>query len=416
MNTKFLKNLTPACRFRLVGGSELACCTGISSEAFRSYLDGLDALDSLREYARNTIGQSEFRTFRIENGGILHISYTGADLSLRIVEDPLTKPFDNLLPQQVLPRPRLCEPMLAVLPLDYTHRDITDGNGMGYAVLLEDGTWVVWDGGYPCDADSLFAYLYDRSPLPGHRVVISAWILTHSHFDHYGCFRSFTRLYADRVQVRYFLLNPPEKDGEVINPGAVDSFLTVGFPELLGRYPDARAIRVRAGQRMALHGAELEILQTYEDVLPKRMNWLNETSVVTKLHIAGQTVLFTADCELSGDTRLILLGEGLKSDIFQVAHHAYSGGSPALWDAVAPSWLLFSTNYETLTLRLLPSWQKGLYTQLYTREGILDAFASDGAVKELPLPLTARKQVRFTAKPDPESVEERIAKFDEEET
>ena len=59
---------------------------------------------------------------------------------------------------------------------------------------------------------------------------------------------------------------------------------------------------------------------------------------------------------------------------------------------------------------------KGLYTQLYTREGILDAFASDGAVKELPLPLTARKQVRYTGKPDPESVEERIAKSDAEET
>lgn len=409
MNHHFLKNLNPAHRYRLGGGGELVCCSDVSPGAFSAYLSWLDQQANLQEYARHSIGQSVFRTYRIQNGGILHISYTGADRTLRVTEDLLTKPFDALMPQPALSKPRLCEPMLAVLPLDYTHRDMTDGNGMGYAALLEDGTWIVWDGGYPCDAELLFAYLSDRSPLPDHRVVISAWILTHAHYDHYGCFRSFTRLYADRVQVRYFLLNPPEKDDAVIAEGVVDPFLTRDFPELLERYDGARAVRVHAGQTMELHGAKLEILQTFEDVLPRRINWLNEASVVTRLHLAGQTILFTADCEITGDQQLILLGDGLKSDFLQVAHHAYSGGGPELWDAVSPEWLLFSTNYETLTRRLLPSWQKGIYTALLTRPGIKSLYASDGVIKEFPLPLENRHQVRFRSKPDATEVEERIA-------
>lgn len=412
MNTTYLKTLTPDRCFRLAGGAELAYCSDLSPDAFRAWRDSLDADPALRLYARHTVGASAFCTYRTDSG-ILHVSYTGADRSLRVVEDPLAAPFDGLLPQSVLPRRKVCDPMLCVLPLDYTHRDRTDGNGMGYAVLLEDGTWLIWDGGYPCDAETLFAYLYDRSPLPGHRVVISAWILTHSHFDHYGCFRSFTRLYADRVQVRYFLLNPPEKNDAIINPETVDPFLTVDFPELLSRYPGACAVRARAGQRLVLHGAELEILQTFEDVLPRQMNWLNEASMVTRLHIAGQSVLFTADCEIQGDAALILLGDGLQSDILQVAHHAYSGGSSALWDAVDPAWLLWTTNYETLSCRLLPSWQKGLYTALYTRAGIQGSFASDGSVKELPLPLTDHKQVRYCSLPDRVEVEQRAAQEQE---
>lgn len=409
MNTKYLKTLTPDRCFRLAGGAELACFSDLSPDAFRAYRDSLDAEPSLRLYAENAIGESLFRTYRTDRG-ILHVSYTGADRSLRVTEDPMAAPFDGLLPQSVLSRRKLCEPMLCVLPLDYTHRDMSDGNGMSYAVLLEDGTWVILDGGYPCDAESLFAYLYDRSPLPDHRIVISAWILTHAHYDHYGCFRSFTRLYADHVQVRYFLLNPPEKDDAIIAEGVVDPFLTSDFPEMLKHYAGARAVRVRSGQTMALHGAKLEFLQTFEDVLPRRMNWLNEASVVTRLYIAGQTILFTADCEIAGDEQLILLGGGLRSNFLQVPHHAYSGGGPALWDAVSPEWLLFSTNYDTLTRRLLPTWQGGIYTALLAHPGIKGFYASDGAVKEIPLPLENRHQIRFCTLPDAVAVESEMAK------
>lgn len=409
MNHNFTKTLTPEAKYLLADGSELVYCSGVSPDASDAYFAWLDALPILEEYARHTVGSSVFRTYRIRNGGILQVSYAGADCTLRITEDPLQGPFEGFLPQQVLSRPRVCDPMLVVLPLDYTHRDMSDGNGMGYAVLLEDGTWVIWDGGCPWDAEALFGYLYDRSPLPDHRVVISVWILTHSHYDHYSCFRAFTMLYADRAEVRYFLLNPIEKDETVIAAGAVDQFLTRDFPNLSERYAGAHAVRVRSGQTMALHGAKLEILQTFEDVLPRRMKYLNEASVVTRLHIAGQTLLFSADCECAACEPLQLLGDGLKSTFLQVPHHAFSGGSPAMWDAISPEWLLFSTNYDTLTRRLLPTWQGGLYTSLLTRPGIKGFYASDGAVKEILLPLENRNQIRFCIRPDAAEIEARMA-------
>lgn len=409
MNAKFLKHLPASTTFALPGGGELAYVPDVSKEMLDAYLAHLDGLELLSEYARNTIGSSEFRTYRVSNDGILNVAYTGADCSLRLVTDPLLKDFRYLPPQQILSRKEICQPVLTVLPLDYTHRDMTDGNGMGYAVLLQDGTYLIWDGGYPQDAERLFAYLYEHTPLPDHQIVISAWILTHAHGDHYGCFRAFTRKYAELVTVRYFLTNPPQADEAVINPQRVDPFLLEELPKLMERYPDSRAIRVHTGWKMAFHGAELEILQTYEDLLPVQMDWLNEASTVTRLRIAGQTILFTADCELKGEKSLLRLGDALKCDFLQIPHHGYSGGSQELWDFADPAYLLWTTNYDSLAYRLLPTWRHGLYLSLYTREGIQRSWAADGAVKEIPLPLNDPKAVRYVTLPNPLAVEQSIA-------
>lgn len=136
-----------------------------------------------------------------------------------------------------------------------------------------------------------------------------------------------------------------------------------------------------------------------------QMDYLNEASVVTRLKVGGQTVLFCADCEMKGDNQLILLGDALKSDFLQVSHHAYSGGSPELWDAVDPEYLFWTTSYETLFPRLLPSWRHGLYTGLLTRDGIKGTWACDGWIKEFPMPLGSAKEVRYKTCPDIADVE-----------
>ncbi|HBF15463.1 MAG TPA: hypothetical protein DDW30_07265 [Clostridiales bacterium] len=407
MNSLFLKSLNPTKIYALAEGTELCVCEKVTHEAYAAYLGHLGTISSLRESAANTVGPLRARTYRIAGGGILHVTHHAADGTLRVLHDPLGGVLRDLPPQGAAITHKICEPVLTVMPLDYTRQNPIDSNGMSFVLRLEDGSFIIWDGGYAVDAERLYAYLWKSSPFPDHRIIISAWILTHSHADHYGCFNAFTRLFAERAEVRCFLLNPPEMGEGVLGSRGYDSFLTEKFPALLSRYPNARAVRVHAGQRASFSGAEIDILQTYEDILPTPMDWLNETSVVTRLKLGGQTVLFCADCELKGDRQLILLGDALKSDFLQVSHHAFSGGTPELWDAVAPSYLFWTTSHETLFPRLLSAWRHGLYARLLTREGIKGSFVCDGRVKEITLPLTDPKAVNYRYAPEIGEVERR---------
>ncbi len=395
MNASFLKSLNPEKTFALAENTELSVCQNITQKAFETYTDYLGTLTDLQICGSNAIGPLTAKTYKVADGGILHVTYNSADESLRILFDPLHGVLCNLPPKALENSPKICQPVLSVIPLDYTKQSPLDCNGMSYVLRLEDGTFVIWDGGYSADAERLYRYLSESSPLPEHQVVISAWIFTHSHLDHYGCFDAFTEKFADRVQVENFILNPLVNGEGVIRENRNDAFLTEKFPKLLRCYPNARAVRVHAGQRIEFAGAEIEILQTYEDILPEQMDWLNEASVVTRLKIAGQTALFCADCELRGDKRLILLGDALKSDFLQVAHHAFSGGTNELWDAVDPSYIFFTTSHETLLQRLLPSWRHGLYTNLFTRDSIKGVWAGDGHVKEFPLPFESDKDLQY---------------------
>lgn len=406
MNSLYLKPLNPEKTFSLADGIELCVCEDFAPAAFDAYLAYLGTLTNLRVSATNVIGPLRAHTYRIAGGGILHITYTETDASLRILHDPLVGALRALPPQSAAISGRICQPVLAVTPLNYTRQNPIDSNGMSFVLRLEDGSFIIWDGGYAIDAESLYCYLWDSSPFPDHRIVISAWILTHSHGDHYNCFSAFTRLFSDRVTVRCFLLNPP-KAGEGVLTNGYEPFLTEEFPKIPERYPNSRAVRVHAGQRAVFPGAEIEILQTYEDVLPMQMDYLNEASVVTRLKLGGQSVLFCADCELKGDRRLIRLGSALKSDFLQVAHHAYSGGSHELWDAVDPSFVFWTTSYETLFPRLLPSWRNGLYTDLFTRKGLKGSWACDGRIKEFPMPLDSVKSVRYRTYPEIAEIETR---------
>lgn len=397
MNQMFFGQLpAPAQTWMLTDECELALWENVEPVEVTRYFELLDRLEQASEYARHSIGTCLYRTYRLQEGGILNVAYTAGDCSLRVVLDPLAGAGKWVLPpQSCVGRKKLCQPTLFVLPLDYSHRDVTDGNGMAFVILLEDGSYLIYDGGYPEDAERLFCLLWEHSPLPNHRIVISAWILTHSHGDHYGCFCNFSRMFTGRVHVRYFLLNSLPNREDVINPIAYDGFLTTDFHRYAAAYEGAAKIRMHTGQRIFLPGVELEVLQTFEDVLPLPLKFLNEASIVTRLRMEGQSLLFFADCERQAEGRIALFGEALKSDFMQVMHHAFSGGTPEIFHAVDPSYCLWTTNFESYAFRTLPAWRNGLYANLLTEQKVVRSFVADGAVKAIPLPLEDVKSVRY---------------------
>ncbi len=368
-------------------GSVIACVQCTNAEAFSAYVEQIASMEGVSLWANNYIGENRFYTWRLPEGA-LHAYYTAYSKTVRLVFDPLT--HSALPPQSDDAGKKVTEPMLGVLSLDYSHRDITDANGMCYVIMLGDGSYIVYDGGYTQDCDRLYAFLKAHNRRPDGRIVIAAWVLTHSHEDHYLAFAAFTERYADRVCVEYFVANPTSP-ALFTNPKAYDPFLTDRFPELCKAYQGAKTVKLQTGQRMAVREAVIEAYCSFTDLLPAKLPYLNLASLVTKLHLAGQELLFLADAELSTDVHLpLMFGNALKSDILQVAHHGYSGGNEQMFRLIDPQVALWTTSQIAFDIRTSPVWPRPQSHYLVLEQRVQYCIPADGPCKLLPLPFTGR--------------------------
>ncbi len=74
---------------------------------------------------------------------------------------------------------------------------------------------------------------------------------------------------------------------------------------------------------------------------------MNLSSVVFAVTIAGQRIIFLADANEMANDRLVLnFGEYLKSDMMQVAHHGYSGGTVELYKIIDAEYILYPAPVE----------------------------------------------------------------------
>ena len=82
------------------------------------------------------------------------------------------------------------------------------------------------------------------------------------------------------------------------------------------------------------------------------MEYINDSSIILRMTANGVKTLFLADAEAQ-TTNLLnnMYGSTLKSDIMQIAHHGFSGGSTALYQKVAPKWTLWPTSQECFNQR-----------------------------------------------------------------
>lgn len=379
-------------RFDCAWGTCMVLYGETSDDEYTAYLRNVLPGHGAEPYDSNRIGENRFATFRLPQGA-LHTYYTAWSRTVRLIFDPLS--FTSLLPLAAGAFERGTDPTLCIMALDYSHRDVTDGNGMSYVVILADGSFLLYDGGYAQDTDHLYEFLRTHNRRADGEIVIAAWVLTHSHLDHYGNFRAFTERYADRVRVEYFVANPTSPH-YFVNANAYDPFLTDRLPELLRAYPGARLVKLQTGQRMAVRDAVIEAYFSFHDVYPEPIRWLNVASLVTKLHIAGQEILFLADAEIVPDVILPkMYGNALKSDIFQVAHHGYSGGSAELFDLIAPQTAMWTTSRAAFDIRISDEWPRPQNRYLTREAGITRFFVADEGCRLLRLPYAGEEPTLY---------------------
>ena len=210
-----------------------------------------------------------------------------------------------------------------------THIDLED-YGMSYLIRLSDGRFVILDGGWEFepDADKLMAQLIAQSP--AEKPVIAAWIFTHPHIDHYRCFLVFQEKYRERVEIQNIFYNFPAISEALVSrvPLLLEEEETE-FLHKLDRYVEktgAPVIRPHTGQRYVIGNAKMEVLASTDDACYDPCN-VNSLSLVLRLELEGQVILFCADSEMDHVFLAERYGEYLKCDILQVTHHGFNGGS-----------------------------------------------------------------------------------------
>lgn len=198
-------------------------------------------------------------------------------------------------------------------------------NGMGYIIQLADGSFLVIDGGYTSGAKELWSALV---ALNGGKenIVIRAWLLTHSHNDHYGCFSSFAARYASKVTLETLMISPVSEED-----AAGSSYLSTKVNDDIARFDGAKLLYVHTGMAFHYCNVTWEILYTPDDFMiaepTQDKNYaqnldFNSTSVISRIRTRDYRAIFLADSTEKTALRLSLYyGDYLRSEMCQASHH-----------------------------------------------------------------------------------------------
>lgn len=240
--------------------------------------------------------------------------------------------------------------------------------GMCYIFSLGEGHFLIYDGLGSAGEDEVKLYDSLLSSTPdGQKPVIDAWIMTHPHYDHIAGIHKFALRYSDDVEVRNFVLNM--RDGHnfpISRWGEFAACYSKWLPEIFAEFPDAKIYKAHTGQTFAVGDARVEILYTQEECCDK-LPGVNDTSIVSRVFISGKSLIFTADITGYGECQLIhdLYGSYLKSDYYQIAHHAWDTDVLLFYYDIDPQhllWPLRARDWDRTTMWTFPA------TKVYVEE------------------------------------------------
>jgi hypothetical protein len=230
-----------------------------------------------------------------------------------------------------------------------------DAPGECFVIQLEDGSFVVIDGGGAYsnslndDMMVLMSFLSAQKPA-SHEKPRVTWMFTHAHGDHIALALNFLGNYSNSIELDMICYNFPlitnssfvhDSDKNTLNyPGELEEILDT-------KYPNAERFVFHTGQVLYLAGCKIEFLHTHEDLYPVAMDTLNKTSSTWKMtfkandedtEYTGKSFLVLGDSEQQNcNFMAAVYDEALDCDMVQASHHGLNGGTSALYQKITPS-------------------------------------------------------------------------------
>lgn len=240
--------------------------------------------------------------------------------------------------------------------------------GLGHVYMLEDGRFLVIDGGGTGNTNEgdkkeheaiyevikkMYTNVYGHEPTEEQPLHIAAWYLTHTHWDHVSAFTHFAKNYGADIVLDYVIANVPVQQSVYKNAEVQYSASQIATLISYFKGGNAKYLKVCTGQKLYLANLEIEVLMTFMDHAPFDIVNTNDTNTVTRFKIHNQDALngVTAEMLYLGDSwrhssRILceMYGDYLQTEIVQLAHHGNIGCERILYKTVAPRAVFFSHN------------------------------------------------------------------------
>ncbi len=310
-----------------------------------------------QKYCENTVGEMLSVTYT-KDETVITVLFNGAKGELSFVYG------EGTLPKQVTEYTAVGE--TTVTQLDTRHED---GNGMAYIIRLADGTFLLVDGGYAETTDATFAKLVELNGGSEETIHIRAWLLTHSHGDHFGNFQEFSAKYADKVKLDALLYAPTHKIA------GQDPYLVTKLPDQVKRFEGAELCSMASGMVFRFADVQLEVLLTAEQIYKNGdPGNYNESSAVFRIQNESGSIIFFGDAgENCAGWLCESYGEALKSDMAQASHHGLETCTIAVYDLIKPSTVWWPCA-EFLLSQERGTYKQALLSSDYAKEHIFHGY------------------------------------------
>ena len=210
----------------------------------------------------------------------------------------------------------------------------TGAQNLSIVIKSPHGKLIVIDGGWEADADKLSSLILQQGGK------VDAWLITHPHEDHVGALCTILNDSSRKIKIDkiYCSLATPDWYRQVSPSGAgIANQLLNAFTKL-----PVGTVTNNIGR-----GTEINIDDVNIRVLNNRgvytYNGVNNSSLVYKIRVSGQSILILGDLAYDGGKDLIKTCSAaeLKSDIVQMVHHGQQGVDQDAYALIAPTTCLW---------------------------------------------------------------------------
>ena len=307
----------------------------VEASEFDAYLQKLEEY-GYTKYTENARGTVRFATYT-GKARTINVYHQEHYKDLRVIVEAYNH---DALPPKEAAYEKVTDTAFAQVGLEYSNNQI----GHCFIWKLEDGRFIIVDGGYT--ASIVYNALKTMADDPNN-IVIAAWIISHFHPDHNNAFKSFGGQYGGLVKLQSVIWNSPSKDQYSYEGTSCYEGQYLQVMSSLKRFSGSPTVyKAHPGQVYHFSNAKIEILYTLEMYAPNNLQQddLNTTSLVFDVSFGSFNMMITND--MTERANRILrnnYGDTLQSEVGQVAHHGYHGGSYNFYALVHPIYGLFTT-------------------------------------------------------------------------